>query len=82
MVVKLRKHFEQNQTDSLIDRDKISGKDLGCIKSGSVKNAFDLLMLNKGGDTPSKTPRKKNLKRLDKRQITSGQKKLDNWVEK
>ena len=82
MVVKLRKHFEQNQTDSHIDLDKISGKDLSCIKSGSVKNAFDLLMLNKVGDTPSKTPRKKNLKRLEKRQITSRQKKLDNWVEK
>ena len=82
IVTKLKRHFEQNQNDSLINRDTISEKDLSCIKSGSVKNAFELLMLNKGGDTPSKTPRKKNLKRLDKRQITSGQKKLDNWVEK
>ena len=82
IVSKLKRHFERNQSESLINHEKISEKDLNCIKSGSVKNAFDLLMLNKGGDTPSKTPRKKCVKRLEKRQITSGQKKLDNWVGK
>ena len=70
IVTCLIRGFEQNSVDSTIKRDKISEKDLNCIKSGSVKNAFDLLMLRRGVDTPLKTQRR-SMKGLEKKKIAS-----------
>ena len=46
--------------------------DLNCIREGSVKNAFELLMTKgqKGVDTLTKPPRRKYVKRLESGKTT------------
>lgn len=56
--------------------------DTNCIKEGSVKNAFELLMLQNGTDCKARTPKGKSIKRLDQRKTTSSQKKISTWVKK
>ena len=84
-VAKLINAFEHNSTNCDVisqNKTKISELDLSCINKGSVKDAFALLMLRKGVDLTPKTPRRKNVKRLDKEKTTSDQKRIDAWVRK
>ena len=84
-VAKLINAFEHNSTNCDVisqNKTKISELDLSCINKGSVKDAFALLMLRKGVDLTPKTPRRKNVKRLDKEKTTSDQKRIDAWMRK
>ena len=69
----------QNNTKNLLCENDES---LKSIKPGSVRSAFEILMSRKGADLTPRTPRKKNLKRLNFSKSTSGQKRLDEWVRK
>ena len=85
MVSNLIRCFEQNSTESVkISQNdtKIDDLSLINIKKGSVRNAFEKLMSQKGVGSPSTTPQKKKIKRLKSMNIASGQKRLDSWVKK
>ena len=56
--------------------------DTKCIKEGSVRNAFEILMLQKGVDYKTKTTKGKSIKCLDQRKTTFSQKKIGMWVKK
>jgi len=75
--------FERNQ-DGLncvdVKDTKKTVSDQKCIREGLVRNAFELLMLQKGDNTKSRTPKGKNVKRLENGKTTSSQKKIDKWV--
>ena len=87
MVSKLIQSFEKQSVEcvkvshNLCKNDDMS---LNCIKKGLVRDAYDLLMTQKGDGTPTpiKTPRRRNIKRLDKKKIASDQKKISEWVRK
>ena len=87
--------FEQNSTESVKlnqNNKKIDDFSLNNIKKGSVRNAFEKLMSQKGVGSPSQKgvgshylpspSQKKKIKRLKTTNITSGQKRLDSWVKK
>ena len=85
VVSKLINVFEQNR-DGLncfnVKDTKKTVSDQNCIREGLVRNAFELLMLQKGDNTKSRTPKRKNVKRLEHGKTTSSQKKIDKWVKK
>ena len=54
--------------------------DLNNVKEGAVKDAFQTLMLRRGAESKIRTPKGKNVKRLESRKTTSSQKKMDYWV--
>ena len=85
MVSKLIKTFESNSAESVKICKNIEGEnDLNCIREGSVKNAFELLMTKgqKGVDTLTKNPRRKYVKRLESGKTTPKQKRIEDWVSK
>ena len=84
-VSKLIRTFESNSAESVEICKNIEGEnDLNCIREGSVKNAFELLMTRRrnGVDTLSKTPRRKYVKRLESGKTTPKQKRIEDWVSK
>ena len=89
MVSKLVQSFETSKVNCVnVCQDNLKNllcendESLKSIKPGSVRSAFELLMSRKGADLTPRTPRKKNLKRLNFSKSTSGQKRLDEWVRK
>ena len=85
VVSKLINVFERNK-DPLdcfnVTDIKKTVSDQKCIKEGLVRNAFELLMLQKGDNNKSKTPKGKSVKRLENKKTTSSQKRIDDWVRK
>ena len=85
VVSKLVNIFERNKEPldcfDIHDKDKTSstGK---CVGESLVRNAFDLMMSQRGSNTKCKTPKGKNLKRLEPRKPTSNKKKIDQWARK
>ena len=82
---KLVNVFERNKEPlkcfNIHDENKTNSK-VKCMGDSLVKNAFDLMMSQKGSNKKCKTPKGKSLKRLEPRKPTSNQKKIDLWAKK